>query len=332
MNSTEFDWKRYPEAEAFFLEGLEACLATHQLAARLEQRMREQTSTKLIDWVDHIVLPDSEPTRERLAEMGFTVELLGATPPGRTAVYHPGAVFPKVVLEESKSRSNFFEVALKVESVADFAAKQEINRSLEGAPKSRYRKVLVAEEGGLSLLAVERRAYRGYLCETPPAEYYREYLRAEELWRTRPRHFFDDPAEGFRRTMEILEDGSARLGKGLAAHIFFEEERKYWQERNKAGRLQKERQDYLGLGWANHDHHTFRCSRKHLQDLVRFLECMGFQCRERFYAGQEAGWGAQVMENRLLGITVFADLDLSPEETVVDFAHQPLSMKKDLVQ
>jgi hypothetical protein len=36
------------------------------------------------------------------------------------------------------------------------------------------------------------------------------------------------------------------------------------------------------------------------------------------------------MENRLLGITVFADLDLRPEETEEDFAHQPLSMEKDL--
>ncbi|MFN3467902.1 MAG: hypothetical protein ACK4WF_09420, partial [Candidatus Brocadiales bacterium] len=113
-------------------------------------------------------------------------------------------------------------------------------------------------------------------------------------------------------------------------HILFEEERRYWQERNKAARLQRERQGSLGLGWANHDHHTFRCSRRHLADLIRLLEDLGFQCRERFYAGQEAGWGAQVMENHLLGITVFADLDLSSEETEEDFAHQALPMKKEL--
>lgn len=330
MNSPQFDWKRYHEAETFFLEKLDAFLKEHRVAERLEQNIKEQTSTKFLDWVDYIVLPDSSSTRTRLAEIGFTVELLGETPPGRTAFYHPGAVFPKIILQEDKSGSPILEVALKVESVADFKAVQGIEHPLEGAPKSRYRKVLVAKEGGLSLLAVERRAYRGYLCEEPPTGYYREYLRAEELLRTRPRQF-DDTAEGFRRTKELLEDLSARLGdKGLTAHIFFEQERRYWQERNKAGRFQKERQDSLGLGWANHDHHTFRCSRRHLPDLVQFLECLGFQCRERFYAGQEAGWGAQVMENRLLGITVFADLDLSPEETKEDFAHQPLPLKKDL--
>jgi len=357
MNPTRFDWKRYPETEAFFLGGLDAFLKAHQVAARLEQKIREHTGTRLINWVDHVVLPDSGPTRTRLAQMGFIPNPLGETPPGRIAFLHAGAIFPNVVLQggirlrrtaelttytKGSSVEPILELALKVESVADFVARQGLDSAsggLEGPPKSRYRRVLVAGEGGLSLLAVERRAYRGYLCETPPPAYYQEYLRAEELWRTRPRRF-DDTVEGFGKTKEILEDISARLGKGLAACVLFEGERRYWQERNRAARLQKERQDSLGLGWANHDHHTFRCSRRHLHDLVRLLEGLGFQCRERFYAGEEAGWGAQVMENHLLGITVFADLDLSPEETEEastsgglpsgDFAHRPLPTRKDL--
>ncbi|HHT9141255.1 MAG TPA: hypothetical protein ACFYEA_03310 [Candidatus Tripitaka californicus] len=329
MNPTRFDWKRYPEAEAFFLGGLDIFLKAHQVAARLEQKIREHTSTRLIDWVDHVVLPDSGPTRTRLARMGFIPDPLGEAPPGRIAFLHAGAIFPNVVLQWGMSGLSIFELALKVESVADFVARQGIDHPLEGPPKSRYRRALVAREGGLGLLAVERRAYRGYLCETPPPAYYQEYLRAEELWRTRPRRF-DDAVEGFRKTEEILEDISTRLGKGLSAHVLFEGERRYWQERNRAARLQKERQDSLGLGWANHDHHTFRCSRSHLHDLVRLLEGLGFQCRERFYAGEEAGWGAQVMENHLLGITVFADLDLSPDETEEDFAHRPLYPRKEL--
>ena len=55
--------------------------------------------------------------------------------------------------------------------------------------------------------------------------------------------------------------------------------------------MQKARQDRLGMGWANHDHHTFRSSRKHFTQLVRLFEMLGFHCRERFYAGKEAGWG-----------------------------------------
>ncbi len=329
-----FDWKRYPEAEAYLLEVIGAFLGAHQWASRLEKKIKELTSTKFIDWVDHLVLPDSISTRARLAELGFVHDPLAESPPNRLSLWHPEAVFPNLVLQEGKSSRPILELALKVDSVTGFKAAFGIGQLVQGAPKSRYRELLISEEEGLKFLAVERRAYRGYIHETPSPEYYREYARAEEILQTRPRHY-EDTAEGFKRTGAILQDISARIGRDLTAHLFFEQERKYWQERNKAGQIQKGRQDSLGLGWANHDHHTFRCSRKHLADLVRTLEDLGFHCREQFYAGQEAGWGAQVMENHLLSLSVFADLDLSPEEVAgsspsEDFAHQPLPLKKQL--
>jgi hypothetical protein len=57
---------------------------------------------------------------------------------------------------------------------------------------------------------------------------------------------------------------------------------------------------------------------------------MGFQCRERFYAGQEAGWGAQVIEQPRARVVIFADVDLSPEEVAADFAHEPLAEREHL--
>ena len=89
--------------------------------------------------------------------------------------------------------------------------------------------------------------------------------------------------------------------------------------------IQKRRQDSLGLGWSNHDHHTFRCSRPFFADLVEFLLRFGFQKRERYYAGAEAGWGAQILEHFITGITVFADVDLMPEETGIDFSIERLA-------
>ena len=100
--------------------------------------------------------------------------------------------------------------------------------------------------------------------------------------------------------------------------------------RNRAGRVQYERQNRLGLGWANHDHHTYRSSRAAFPHLIAMLERMGFHCRERFYAGREAGWGAQVIEQPQARITIFADVDLSPEEVAGDFAHQPLPEREQL--
>ena len=86
----------------------------------------------------------------------------------------------------------------------------------------------------------------------------------------------------------------------------------------------------LGLGWGNHDHHTYRSSREHFSRLIGVFELLGLECRERFYAGREAGWGAQVMENVRAGIVVFADVDLAPEELLEDFSHQPLAPRQTL--
>ena len=119
------------------------------------------------------------------------------------------------------------------------------------------------------------------------------------------------------------------LGADWTCDLFFAAERSYWQRRNHVARFQKTRQDQLGLGWANHDHHTYRASRAHFKSLIALLEKLGFKARERFYAGAEAGWGAQVMEQHATGITTFNDVDMSPEELMGDFSHQGLVDRPD---
>ena len=100
--------------------------------------------------------------------------------------------------------------------------------------------------------------------------------------------------------------------------------RAYWERRNRAGQIQKRRQDSLGLGWANHDHHTFRSSRECFVDLIKAWELLGFHRRERYYAGKEAGWGAQVVEQPVEGIIIFNDVDLNDDEVDIDFSRKNL--------
>ena len=90
---------------------------------------------------------------------------------------------------------------------------------------------------------------------------------------------------------ELADAAVAAIGAGRAADLFFAAERHYWTGRNRAAQYQKGRQDALGLGWANHDHHTYRSSRDHFCRLIAILELMGFDCRERFYAGRAGGLG-----------------------------------------
>ncbi len=89
--------------------------------------------------------------------------------------------------------------------------------------------------------------------------------------------------------------------------------------------MQKSRQDALGLGWGNHDHHTYRSSRANFTRMIGMFEKMGYTCREKYYAGDKAGWGAQILEHPVCNIVVFTDVDLNPDETSIDFAHNEFS-------
>jgi hypothetical protein len=176
---------------------------------------------------------------------------------------------------------------------------------------------------------VERRGHRGFIPQEMEPDYPERYLAAYERWATRQRTF-EDPVARMERTLSLAEALVDDLGANTVAWIAFAAERAHWQRRNRAGQMQRARQDQLGLGWANHDHHTFRSSRETFHLLIEILETLGFHRRERFYAGAEAGWGAQVMEQTACGFAVFADVDLSPEEVSGDFAHQPLPPRETL--
>ena len=130
--------------------------------------------------------------------------------------------------------------------------------------------------------------------------------------------------------MQIFSSLESEVDRNYLCDAFFQTEREYWQGRNTAAQTQFERQSALGMGWANHDHHTYRCSREHFAPLIAFLELAGFECRERFYAGSDAGWGAQVLEQPECGIVIFADVDMSAEELAGDFAHDGLPPTREL--
>ena len=314
-----FDWPLAYEAETLIRKRLNAFLDRNSFARHLAARMQSETGTEFFEWVDHLVLsPDDEVA---LSKAGFVRDVNVETAHGEIALEHPRATLPRVLLR--KARQNPSVVAIKPEFVVDLIAALDLDATPDGDPRSRYRRVVLVEANGTRLEAVERRAYRGYV----PARLKRGELeaitKAKELFNTRPRRAVDD-AEGCRIANRTLSQVLKLVGRDVACHLFFETERAYWESRNHAARLQKFRQDQLGLGWGNHDHHTFRCSRAHFADLIRFLDKLGFQKRERVYAGAEAGWGAQVSEHAVTGIVIFADVDLRPEETAIDFSVRKL--------
>ncbi len=322
-----FDWPLCYEAESFILDQLNTFTARNTFARRLAERMQAETGTLLLDWVDFLILPDADP--KRLRSVGFVDDPIAESPAHLKALWHPEAMLPRVLLFRDATLADAtFTLAIRCESVAEFMVAHGLHGEAEGAPLSRFRRLLVSEENGTRLKAVERHGYRGYVPARPAGEV-QELLLASELWHTRRRRF-DEDAAGFRSTHALLDRIVARVGPDIACHAVFAEERAFWQSRNRAAQVQKARQDKLGLGWANHDHHTFRSSREHFVDLMRALEKLGFERRERYYAGAQAGWGAQILEQSVEGIVAFCDVDLEPDETEIDFSRQPLPPSKNL--
>jgi len=316
-----FDWPLAYEAESLLRRFIEAFLSKNSFAKTLAQRMKDESGTDFYEWVDHFTLaPEHAGELQDVRLVREDVE----SPAGTEVYYHPKAMMPRVLIQKEASRDGVpFNLALRPESIIDFLAAHDIDTKVHGAFGSKYREAVAVTEGPHRLWAVERLADRGFAVKSPAAGYVEKLLAVRELWRTRKRNFAND-AQGIVRAFDVQKKAIELVGKDVACDLFFAEERYFWERRNRAGRIQKRRQDLLGLGWGNHDHHTFRCSRALFADLIRFLQEFGFEKRERYYAGAEAGWGAQILEHALTGITVFADVDLMPEETEIDFSSKRL--------
>ncbi len=310
----DFQWKRHPDAEMLLYEFLFLFEGKNSWIKNLAESLKKHTSTRLFDWIDHFVVFPSDDLLKRMENAGFVNQ--------QDMIYcHPGAQLPRIVCAAEQDHPE--GIAVKVESCAEFLLVHGVSSDIEGSPFSRFRRALINKHQDIALWVVERRCYPEIQpCYTSEKQV-SEYLLAREKWEKRKRAIENEDL-AIDNAIQVANEMVQMIGCDLAASAVLEVERKYWQARNHAGQVQKNRQDKLGMGWANHDHHTFRSSRKYFSQLVHLFEILGFHCRERFYAGEEAGWGAQVMEHCGAGLVLFLDLDLSPEELQIDFSHQKL--------
>src|SRR4051812_12352599 len=156
----QFNWPLCYEAENFLLERISAFLEQNSFARILSERMRDETGTIFLDWVDHLVLSPSDEAAFR--EVGFTEDPLGDNGSGLTALWHPKAMLPRVLLG-AKATKHPSALAIRPEFVAEFAAVHGITNEIEGEPFSRFRTLLAFEENDAAFYAIERRGYRGYI-------------------------------------------------------------------------------------------------------------------------------------------------------------------------
>jgi hypothetical protein len=326
----QFAWKTQPLAARWVTRAIDALGARNPLIQKLAYQLREFTGTRLVDWVDHLALSDSDSLGliGELADIGYH-----AGDQGEQGIWrHSLGMFPPVIVNGGRTgialRCDCVEAALMALPPA-LGLHQVDPEQIIGPRGSMYRHVVVDERVDAELWLVERHGYSQFGTILNSPEQIAAAERHHEAFRSRQRAF-PEVSGGFDEAAKLFKAASDEIGADWACDLFFAAEREYWQNRNRAGAVQYDRQNRLGLGWANHDHHTYRSSRAAFPRLIATLELMGFHCRERFYAGSEAGWGAQVLEQPQARVVIFADVDLSPEEVAGDFAHEPLAEREQL--
>lgn len=313
-----FQWTPEPAAGAWVNEVAAATRAALPWADRFARQLAEDAAVRFADLIDSVVLPVGDPRLDAARAAGWE-------PSGGETLDQPRGLFPTVRVDPA---ARGLAVEIKVENVADFLEAHTLPRTIEGRPWGPYRRATVAgDDHGITLRVAERHGSRGF--DFNGGADAASMLAVSESFRTRPRDFAD-AAEGFAEAERRIDAAIDRVGRDAASDLFFAAERAFWTRRNRAARAQKARQDAVGIGWANHDHHTYRSSREAFAPLVQVWEKLGLVCRERFYAGLAAGWGAQVMEHPVTRVVTFNDVDLSPEELMGDFSHDGLAPRDRL--
>jgi hypothetical protein len=323
---TSFDWQPQPAAAALVGRLLDRCFQSNPHIATLGRRMYEHTGTRLVDWVAHLGVAGEPELKSDVLNAGFVVD-----PESRrqSGYRHPAGIFPELHLAPHGEVSSLF---VKVDSVDDFVAANGSTlgqMKVSGEPGSQLRQAWIVGEHAMQLHAIEKHGWPSLAKPGNRAQQIAAAAKHRRSFAERRRTGQSD-AELFAHATDLFDAAAAGLGRDWACDLFFAAERDYWMSRNAAARVQYARQQSLGLGWSNHDHHTYRSSRESFAALVAFLENTGFECRERFYAGHEAGWGAQVLEQPQAGVVIFADVDLTPDEVMGDFAHEPLEPQPNL--
>lgn len=331
-----FKWPVCWKAEKIVKGLIGQAITANKTIGVFSEHLYEETGAALFDFVDYILVGGGAIAVNQLKQAGFVEEDIVSELRSTVVVRHPKAKLPRVLVDRHTGGSlSVLALVVRCDSL-DFFRKVWQDRfsflggagEVEGSLGGLYARCAFGPSEPVKFFAVERRGYRGLDPISLNDQQKRGIYQAELHWQYRKRLIYPwttlNEGEAFEEAIGRARQMVKLVGAGLTSALVMERECSFWQMRNWAGKVQKKAQDGLGFGLANHDHYTFRSSRLNFYKLVRIFEILGFQLRERFHAGLEAGWGAQIMEQPESGLVAFLDIDLAPEEVEIDFAREPL--------
>ena len=102
---TAFDWKRWPDTDAFLDEAIATALEGNAFAAALADRMQRETGTRFKVWIDHLVIRGGKSLSDRLETLGYERQST-AYGVGVPVFAHPGGIFPRIALVAAPANTN----------------------------------------------------------------------------------------------------------------------------------------------------------------------------------------------------------------------------------
>lgn len=307
MTSPDSEWKIEPNADGILKGLVDMFLSGNRYARDLSRKIEGSTSTRFADWIDHIRADEGRVDVQALVGSGWSKT--GSD--DITVLRSSSSIIPPILVGGPQG----MDLAISVENIDEFARVNSLKAPIDGERLAPCRTMDVRKEGDLMLKAVERRGDSGFsMRESDDLNLYQGAIVG--LLKRRRDH--PDPDDGIKELQGTFDELLKEISGPRLADAFFRAERQYWLHRNPDGAFQRSRQDRIGLGLSNTDHHTYRCSRERFGRSLKLLRSLGMVRRETFRAGEEAGWGAQVMEHPITGSVVFADVDMGPEESVED--------------
>ena len=176
-----FQWSPQPAAFGFVRLLAGDFLAACPEAAAFADRMRIETGTRFFDWIDHIRVNARDPKASQLERAGYCPVSHSAS---YTVFVNDRGVFPPILVWDGVT-----EIAIKVESVVDFLAANQLQREVLGSPLAALRTCRIYGGQVCAMTIVERHGTRGFDAEAAEPEHPVQRLIHMEKFRTRRRDF-----------------------------------------------------------------------------------------------------------------------------------------------
>ena len=165
----DFSWQPQPLVAKWLNSLLDDFCEANPDIAWMAERMRMDTGTRLVDWVDHLGLFPSAAERAQLQELGYQSDrTCDAGDDGTEVLVHRQGLFPPILLLSETSNDDpektlipVVRLGIRVDSVADFIEANRLDCLAldEGTTDGQFRHACISQVGGVALYVVERHGW-----------------------------------------------------------------------------------------------------------------------------------------------------------------------------